>query len=56
MNFIIKLFKSKDLVVEILYNLIMVIIDKLIKHVHFIPFKKKFDVEQLGHFFINRVT
>ena len=28
----------------------MVVIDKLMKHIHFIPFKKIFNTKQLRHF------
>ena len=45
MNFIIKLLKSKNLITEILYDLIMVIINKLTRNVHFILFKKTFNTK-----------
>ena len=53
MNFIIKLLKSKDSTTKIMYNSIMVVINKLIKHVCFINFKEIFDAKQLRHFFID---
>ncbi len=40
MDFIIKLLKSKDLVIRDIFNLIIVIIDKLIKYTVLIPYKE----------------
>ena len=45
MNFIIELFKFKYVTTETLYNLIMVIVNKLTNYVYFISFKKDFDVQ-----------
>ena len=42
MDFIIKLLKSKDLTTKIFYDLIILIMDKLTKHCHFISFKEIF--------------
>ena len=36
MNFIIKLFKFKDLKIDVIYDLILVIIDRFIKYSHII--------------------
>ena len=52
MDFITKLLKSKDPTIKGFYDLDMVMIDKLIKYFHFIPFIKDFDAEQLRHFFL----
>ena len=53
MDFIIKLLKSKDPTMEIFYDSIMVVVDKLTKYFYFIFFKETFDAEQLRYFFIN---
>ena len=54
-DFIIKLLKlkEKDSITKIFYNSIMVVVNKLIKYVYFILFKKTFDTKQLQYFFIN---
>ena len=53
MDFIIKLLKSKNLTTEVLYNSIIIVVDRLVKHFYFILFKEIFDAEQLKHFFID---
>ena len=53
MDIIIKLLKSKDSTTKIIYNLIMVIFNELIKCVCFISFKRTFNAKQLEYFFIN---
>ena len=53
MYFIINLLKSKDLIAKTIYDLIIIIINKLIIYIHFIQFKKNFDAEQLRYFFID---
>ena len=45
MDFIIKLLKLKDLTTKIFYNLIIVVIDKLMKYFRFISFNRIFDAE-----------
>ena len=54
-DFIIKLLKSKDLITKIFYNLIMIVINKLTKYIHFISFKETFDAKQLKHFFNDQI-
>ncbi len=44
MDFIIKLLKSKDPVTGNTFNLIIVIIDKLIKYTIIIPYKETYKV------------
>ena len=41
MDFRIKLPKSKDIVTDISYNCILIIMNKLSKYVHFILYKEK---------------
>ena len=55
MNFIIKLLKSKDSTNEKAYDAILVMIDRLIKYCHIIPFKKTYNVEQLKYIVLNRL-
>ena len=45
MDFIIKLLKSKDLVIRDIFNLIIVIIDKLTKYTIIIPYKEAYKVD-----------
>ena len=40
MDFIIKLLKSRDLIIIEVYNTIIVIINRLIKYIIILPFKK----------------
>ena len=55
MNFIIKLSKSKDSTNEEAYDAILVMIDRLIKYCHIIPFKEAYNVEQLKYVVLNRL-
>ena len=45
MDFITKLLKLKNSTTKIFYNLIMVVINKLIKYFHFISFKENFNTK-----------
>ena len=40
MDFIIKLLKSKNSTTKMIYDLIIIVINKLLKYIHFILFKK----------------
>ena len=53
MYFIILLLKSKNPTTKILYDSIIVVINKFKKYIYFILFKKTFDTEQLKYLFIN---
>ena len=55
MNFIIKLFKLTNLAITNRYDLILVMINKLIKYSHIIVCKEKFIVEQLKYIVLNRL-
>ncbi len=44
MDFIIKLLELKDLVIKDTFNLIIVIINKLIKYIILIPYKETYKV------------
>ena len=56
MDFIMKLPKSKDPVTGIIYNLIMVIVDRFIKYLIVVLFKETHTVEQLGHLLLDRLV
>ena len=53
MDFIIELLKSKKPIIKTLYDSIIMVINKLIKYIHFISFQKNFNAKQLRYFFIN---
>ena len=55
MNFIIKLSKSRDSTNEKAYDVIFVMIDRLIKYCHIILFKETYNVEQLKYIILNRL-
>ena len=55
MDFITKLLKSKELTMGEVYNLIIIIINKLMKYAIMIPFKKKYNIEQLVFILLNRL-
>ena len=55
MDFIVKLLILKDPVIQEEYNIILVIVDRLIKLSHLIPFKEKYTAEQLGFIVLDRL-
>ena len=55
MNFIIKLLKSKNSTNEKTYDVILVMINRLIKYCHIIFFKKIYNVKQLKYVVLNRL-
>ena len=55
MNFITKFLKLVEPTTKTKYNLIIIIVDRLIKYIYFILFKKTFDAEQLGHLFVDKI-
>jgi len=55
MNFIIKLLKSTNSAIEERYNLILIMINKLIKYLHIIACKEKFTAKQLKYIVLNRL-
>ena len=56
MNFIIKLSPSKKLLTEVIYNLILIIVDWLTKKVRLLPYKEVSDAEELTYTFLWNVT
>jgi len=55
MDFVIKLLKSKDPVIGDIFNLIIVIIDKLTKYIILIPYKETYKVYQLGFILLDKL-
>ncbi len=48
-----KLLKLTNLAIKDKYNLILIIINKLIKYLYIIVCKKKFNIEQLKYIILN---
>jgi protoheme ferro-lyase len=55
MNFIIKLPKLKELMTQKKYDLILVIINRLIKYKYFISYLKESIVEDLAYIFMKHI-
>ena len=55
MNFIIKFPKSEDISTDIKYDSIFVIVNKLTKYTHFIPYMEIFKVKQIAWIVLNKV-
>jgi hypothetical protein len=51
LDFIVKLLLSKEALIGVTYNLILVVIDRLIKYVYFISYKEELIVEELIYIF-----
>ena len=56
MDFITKLPKSRDPVMEVTYDAIMVIVDQFTKYLIAVPFKENHTAEQLGHLLLDRLV
>ena len=48
-DFIVKLLKLEELIIKVIYNSILVIVDKLIKFTYFMPYQEKLIVEDLAY-------
>ena len=55
MDFIIKLLKSEDYITGISYNNILVVIDKLIKYLYLILYKKANNAKQIAWLILDRI-
>ena len=55
MDFITKLSKSKDLITAEVYDAIIVIVDRLIKYTIILPFREKYNAEQLVFVLLDRL-
>ena len=56
LDFIVKLPKSKEPITKVVYNLILVIMDRLIKYGYFIPYKEALSAEDLAYIFYKYVV
>jgi len=56
LNFIVKLFKSKKKVIKIIYDFILIIINKLIKYKYFLSYKKAISVKDLIYTFLRIIV
>ena len=56
MDFIIDLPGSKDPVTGVFSDAILVIVDKLTKYTHFVPYTKTITIEQLGYLVLDRLV
>ena len=52
MNFIIKLLLLRELLIKVLYNLILTVVDQLIKKTRFISYLKVLNAEKLVYMFL----
>ena len=48
-DFIVKLLKLKELIIKVIYNSILVIVDRLTKFTYFMPYQEKLTVEDLAY-------
>ena len=48
-DFIVKLLKLEELIIKVIYNSILVIVDRLIKFAYFVPYQEKLIVEDLTY-------
>ena len=55
-NFIIKLLLSKMFLTKVIYNLILTIVNQLMKKVRFLSYKEVSDTEELTYTFLQNVT
>jgi len=55
MDFIIKLLSLSDYITEEVYDLILIIIDRLTKYTYFILYKEIYTAEQLARIVIDRL-
>ena len=56
MNFIMKLLLLKKLLTKVVYNLILTVIDQLIKKARFILYLEALNTEKLAYTFLRNVT
>ena len=56
MNFIVKLSLLKKLLTKVVYDLILTIVDQLIKKVRFISYLEASNTEELVYIFLRNIT
>ena len=54
-NFIVKLPLFKDTVMDVKYDSILVVVDKLTKYAHFIPWREKSNAEDLAKVVLKKI-
>lgn len=55
MDFIVKLPKSKDPATGVVYDSILVVVDRLTKYAYFLPFREATGAEQTAHIFLRTI-
>ena len=55
MNFIIKLFKSRNFVIKKTYDSILMIVNQLIKYIYLISFNETYTTKQLRFVVLNKL-
>ena len=55
MDFIVKLPLSKDTITDIKYDSILVVVDRLTKYAHFIPWKEKGNAKDLAKVILKKI-
>jgi hypothetical protein len=56
LDFVTKLSLFKELMIGVMYDSIMVVIDRLTKYAYFIPYFKSFSAEDLAYMFYRYVV
>jgi hypothetical protein len=56
MDYITKLLLSKEPLIGIFYNSIMVIVDRLIKFSYYLPYREAIDAEELSYIFYRNIV
>ena len=56
MNFIVKLLFLKKLLTKVFYDLILTIVNQLIKEIQFILYKKVLNAKELMYIFLRNIT
>jgi len=56
LNFIVKLSKSKERIIEAMYDSILIITDRLIKYEYFLSYKKATFAEDLTYTFLRTIV
>ena len=55
MNFIVKLLPSKDIITDVKYKSILVVVNKLIKYAYFIPWREKGNAKDLAKVILKEI-
>jgi hypothetical protein len=56
LDFVIKLSLSKKLITGVIYDSIMVVINRLTKYAYFIPYFESFSAEDLAYIFYKHIV